>query len=60
MLDNGNRGVLLDMDLDSDVLQIESVLNNQRVYDEKQSTGLEWSRKYTTDVLESEIKKLLR
>jgi glycosyltransferase involved in cell wall biosynthesis len=59
MLDNGNRGVLLDMDLDSDVLQIESVLNNQRLYDEKQSSGLEWSRKYTTDIFESEIKKLL-
>jgi glycosyltransferase involved in cell wall biosynthesis len=59
MLDNGNRGVLLDMDLENDILQIEYVLNNQRLYDEKQSTGLEWSRKYTTDVFESEIKKLL-
>jgi glycosyltransferase involved in cell wall biosynthesis len=59
MLDNGNRGVLLDMDLDNDVFQIESVLNNQRLYDEKQSSGLEWSRKYTTDVFESVIKKLL-
>jgi glycosyltransferase involved in cell wall biosynthesis len=59
MLDNGNRGVLLTMDVENDVFQIESVLNNQRLYDEKQISGVEWSRKYTTDVFESEIKKLL-
>lgn len=59
MLDNGNRGILLTMDLENDVLQIEIVLDNQRLYDEKQRSGVEWSRKYTTDVFESEVKKLL-
>ena len=59
MLDNGNRGVLLTMDIENDVVQIESVLDNQRLYDEKQKSGVEWSQKYTTDVFESEIKKLL-
>jgi glycosyltransferase involved in cell wall biosynthesis len=59
MLDNGNRGVLLDMDLDSDVLQIESVLNNQILFDTIQKKGVEWSRKYTLDVFEEEVKKLL-
>jgi hypothetical protein len=39
--------------------QIESVLKNQILYDDKQISGVEWSRKYTTDVFESEIKKIL-
>ena len=60
MIDNGNRGILLTMDIENDALQIESVLNNQRVYDEKQSKGVDWSQKYTTDVFELEIKKLLQ
>ena len=60
MLDNGNRGILLDVDLENDVLQIESVLNNQSLYDGMQRSGAEWSRKYTTEVFELEIKKLLQ
>ncbi|MGO4906660.1 glycosyltransferase [Flavobacterium sp. W20_MBD1_R3] len=59
MLDYGNRGILLEMDLEKDILQIETVLSNQSVFDYKQTTGAEWSRGYTMDFFEAEIEKLL-
>ena len=59
MLDYGNRGVLLEMDLEKDILQIEMVLRNQSLFDSKQASGAEWSRGYTVDFFEAEIKKLL-
>ena len=59
MLDHGNRGVLLEMNLEKDILQIETVLNNQKRYDDMQNKGVNWSREYTTDAFEIEIKKLL-
>ncbi|MDO8316901.1 MAG: glycosyltransferase [Flavobacterium sp.] len=59
MLDYGNRGVLLEMDLEKDILQIEMVLRNQSHFDSKQASGAEWSRGYTVDFFEAEIKKLL-
>jgi glycosyltransferase involved in cell wall biosynthesis len=59
MLDYGNRGILLEMDLEKDVLQLESVLDNQILFDTMQKKGAEWSRKYTLDLFEEEIKKLL-
>lgn len=59
MLDNGSRGVLLDMNLESDILQIETVLQSQRLFDSMQVSGAEWSRIYTIDFFETEIKKIL-
>ena len=59
MLDHGNRGVLLDMNLESDILQIETVLKSQSLFDSMQVSGAEWSRDYTTDFFEAEIKKIL-
>ncbi|RTY85549.1 glycosyltransferase [Flavobacterium sp. RSP15] len=59
MLDYGDRGILLEMDLEKDILQIESVLSNQSLFDYKQTRGAEWSRGYTMDFFEAEIKKLL-
>ncbi|MDW8849227.1 glycosyltransferase family 4 protein [Flavobacterium sp. MMLR14_040] len=59
MLDNGNRGVLLDMNLDKDVADMEEILTNEAVFFTKSKSAIEWSQKYTTDVFESEIKKLL-
>jgi glycosyltransferase involved in cell wall biosynthesis len=60
IIDYGNRGVLLEMQLEKDVLQLESLLLNQFVYDNKQKQASEWSRKYTLDVFESDVKHLLR
>ncbi|MBG6062982.1 glycosyltransferase involved in cell wall biosynthesis [Flavobacterium sp. CG_9.1] len=59
MLDFGNRGLVLNMNLEKDSAVIESVLNDQALFDSKQMKGAAWSRGYTMDVFESEIKKLL-
>ena len=59
MLDYGNRGVLLDINLEKDVNQLETVLKNEIDFQIKSQKGSDWSRKYTLDVFEEEIKKLL-
>lgn len=60
MLDNGNRGSLLTLDLQRDIAIVESVLNQPEAYKTKALNAMEWSRQYTLDVFESEIKKLLQ
>ena len=59
MLDSGNRGILLTMDLDADVQNILFHLNSLEVYQEKSAKALTWSQEYTIEKFESEIKKLL-
>ena len=59
MLDYGNRGVFLEMDLEKDANQLGVVLKNEIDYQIKSKKASEWSRKYTLDVFEEEIKKLL-
>jgi hypothetical protein len=59
MLDYGNRGILLEMNLEKDVLQVEAILNDQLVFDTLQEKASQWSRKYTVDLFEEEIKKIL-
>jgi glycosyltransferase involved in cell wall biosynthesis len=59
MLDYGNRGILLNMGLEKDALQVEAILNDQLIFDSMQEEGSAWSRKYTVDVFEEEIKKSL-
>ena len=60
MMGNGRRGVILKEQLDFDVNQIINVLKNQEVYLKMSSEGQSWSRQFTTDKFEAEIKKLLR
>lgn len=60
MLDYGKRGVLLDHNFDKDVKQIEAVLQNEIEFTKRSQKATEWSRKYTLDVFEAEIKKLLQ
>jgi glycosyltransferase involved in cell wall biosynthesis len=59
MLDYGNRGILLEIDLEKDVNQLEALLKNETNYQITSEKASEWSRKYTLDVFEEEIKKLL-
>ena len=59
-LDNGNRGVLLTMDLRKDVAQMEILLTNEADYQNRRKKAAEWSRKYTLDFFEQEIKKLIK
>ena len=59
MLDYGERGVLLKMILEKDTAQIETILKSELVFKNKSKKALEWSQKYTIDVFDKEIKKLL-
>ncbi len=60
MLGNEKRSLLLEMNLENDVDQIESLLKDNDLYKEKVSKAIDWSRNYTLDVFETEIKKLLQ
>lgn len=60
MMGNGSRGIILKEQLHNDVNQIRNVLNNQEVYKKMALDGQTWSRQFTTDKFETEIKKLLR
>ena len=59
MLDYGKRGILLDMDLEKDVIQIENSLNDENNFLAMSKLAADWSQQYTMEVFESEIKKLL-
>ena len=59
MLDYGNRGVLLTNSFQNDVNTIELVMKNQDLYDAKIKEAISWSRNFTIDKFDSEIKKLV-
>ncbi|MBP4137843.1 glycosyltransferase [Flavobacterium sp. P7388] len=59
MLDFGNRGILLEMNLDKDVLQLEKIVEDEKIFMIMSQLAKDWSQIYTTDVFETEIKKLL-
>lgn len=60
MLENGGRGLLLDFKLNQDVENIESILTNDALYQDKVNNAISWSRQFTLDVFENEIKLLLQ
>lgn len=59
MLDNENRGLLLEMNLESDVKKIENLISEQKEFQIKSDLAKKWSRNYTLDRFETEIQKLL-
>lgn len=59
MLDYGKRGLILEMNLDKDLKQIELLLQNQSLFNSKSRAASTWSRKYTREVFEEAIKKLM-
>ena len=60
MLGNGERGLLLNLNLNEDVSQIESLINEEKAYQEKVKMAIEWSCYYTFDLFDQEINKLLQ
>lgn len=60
MLDVGERGILLKMDYQEDLKQISQCLQHNETYCKMSRLGADWSRKYTLDYFESEIKLLLQ
>jgi glycosyltransferase involved in cell wall biosynthesis len=59
MLDNENRGLLLSLDLDMDAMKVEDLLQNPIEYKRRIINSENWSRYYTIDKFEREIKELL-
>ncbi|MEM0541959.1 glycosyltransferase [Flavobacterium sp. j3] len=60
MLDNGNRGLLLTLDIKDDVKKIMALINDESLYYSKTKNAVLWSRNYTLDVFEEEIKTILQ
>jgi glycosyltransferase involved in cell wall biosynthesis len=60
MLENGERGLLLELKLSQDIKNIESILNDNNLYQDKVNSAIKWSRQFTMDVFEDEIKLLLK
>jgi glycosyltransferase involved in cell wall biosynthesis len=60
MLENGNRGILLELKLQEDVENIQKIINNYSLYKDKVNNAIFWSRHYTLDVFEEEIKLLIQ
>ncbi|MEO8534402.1 MAG: glycosyltransferase [Flavobacterium sp.] len=59
MLADEERGLLLEMDLEQDVLELEKAIKDELTYGLKSEKALLWSRKYTLEIFEEEIKKIL-
>lgn len=60
MLAHGDRGLLLSMDVVKDSARIQNIVNDSSIYFSKSANAAKWSRLYTLDYFESEIKKLLQ
>ncbi len=59
MLANGERGSLVAANIKEIVSEIELYLKNEQLYLTKAQKAFDWSRTYTLDKFENEIKKLL-
>ena len=60
MLGNGSRGVVLQENLRADSNQLLALIHDPETYQKMVYEGQNWSRQFTTDKFEAEIKKLLR
>src|SRR5690606_26063567 len=60
MLDQGNRGILLTLNLDNDSKQIANLINNNKRYQNMSELAKKWSREYTMEKFENELVKLLQ
>ncbi|WP_281633864.1 glycosyltransferase family 4 protein [Flavobacterium luteolum] len=59
MLEYGERGLLLEKKLERDIQQLEDILNSTEDFHLMREKASNWSRKYTLNVFESEIKKII-
>ncbi|RUT70369.1 glycosyltransferase [Flavobacterium cupreum] len=59
MLADEERGLLLEMKIEQDVIKLEKALKNESDYTLKIQKALVWSREYTLEVFEKEINKIL-
>lgn len=59
MLDQGNRGILLDMELKKDTDKLAAMLANTIVLKELSRKAQQWSHRYTLTSFEAELEKLI-
>lgn len=60
MVGHGSRGLLLEMNPAQDVAAIAAILADEPRYRSQSENAVEWSRQYTLDVFEAEIRQLLK
>ena len=48
------------MKIEEDILQIKALIENEEEFADKSKKASDWSRQYTMDVFENEIKKVLQ
>ena len=60
MLDFGNRGFFLELNLEKDTLKIISILESESEFNILSKNAFDWSNVFTIDKFESEIKKILQ
>ncbi|MBN8641809.1 MAG: glycosyltransferase [Flavobacteriales bacterium] len=60
MLGFGERGIVLTNQLEPDSKLIEEIMTNQEEYNHKIKEAINWSRNFTIDKFEAEIKKLIQ
>jgi glycosyltransferase involved in cell wall biosynthesis len=58
MLGNGSRGLLLTERLSEDINQLVTLLHHPETYQKMANEGQNWSRQFTTDKFEAEIREL--
>ncbi|MFT5891879.1 MAG: glycosyltransferase involved in cell wall biosynthesis [Dokdonia sp.] len=59
MLGEGTRGILLDVQVDSDVAAFAKAIKSPKELQKMAAEGQKWSHQYTLDTFESSIKELL-
>ncbi|MCL5128730.1 glycosyltransferase [Algibacter sp. L4_22] len=59
MLDNENRGILIEPNINDALVKIEDTLSNKNRLKDMSIQASEWSQYYTLDLLNSEIQKLI-
>ena len=59
MLEYGKRGLVIEEDLDKDVSNIQYLIEDENKYQNMSQKAQNWSREYTLEKFETEIKKLL-
>lgn len=60
MLAHGDRGLLLSMDVVKDSTRIQNIVGDASIFFSKSTKAAKWSRLYTLEYFESEIKKIVR
>ncbi len=60
MLNQGQRGLLLTMDIKSDIQQLRNIIDQKTAYQSKATHAAIWSRQYTMDYFEEEIRELVQ